>query len=384
MKTLTSLFFVVFFFSLISCKKKQSEPEPETPTPISATCTPNIIIVNNNIDTVTVWKECNIYVISANQISVNSTLTIEPGVIIKFKDIVGDNAIQVSNSGKIMAMGSADKPIVFTSYKDDAHGGDSNNDGTSSSPSRYDWGGLIINSNSCVFKYCEFFYGGEGPNVGAGQPTLEFSYYYGNIDHCTFANCGGDSTYAGYGVVDARYCENPNFVITNSIFYACIKPLFLSPHNSIDNSNTFHDPANPLQKNKLNGIFLTSTANEATTDVSWLETEVPFVLTGSIALNDGLKLIVAQNVIIKVATLPAIGFNKIAIKDGVSFIQGYNLPGVFFTSYLDDAHGGDTNGDGGATSPGTSDWYGVQDISAVIGTNNNCYNWSNILYATYP
>lgn len=370
--------------ALVSCKKDDPEPAPApSPSPTPA-CYSVKVEVSSDINTPTVWKACTVYVVSVNQISINSTLTIEPGAVIKFKDNVFDNAILVSASGKIKAVGNATNPIVFTSYKDDARGGDSNGDGNASSPARYDWGGIILNSNSCEFKYCNFYYGGEGPSPGSAQPTLEFSYFYGNVDHCTFAYCGGDTTYNGYGVVDARYCENPNFVITNCTFYGNIKPLFLNPHNSLDNSNTFHNPANLAEKNRLNGVFMTSTSNEATTDVSWLETEVPFVLNGSTALGDGLKLILADNVIIKVALLPAPGFNKISIKDGVSFIQGYALPGVYFTSYNDDAHGGDTNGDGNATSPASGDWYGIQDISATIQTNNFCYAWPNILYATYP
>jgi hypothetical protein len=158
----------------------------------------------------------------------------------------------------------------------------------------------------------------------------------------------------------------------------------MSPHNSIDNSNTFHNPANAAEKNQLNGIFLTSTSNEPTTNVSWLETEVPFVLTGSTSFSPGLNLIIAQDVIIKVATLPSIGYNKISFRDGKSSIQGYNLPGVFFTSYLDDAHGGDTNGDGTDTQAAAGDWYGIQDQSASIGTNNNCYGWPNVLFAKFP
>jgi hypothetical protein len=371
---------LVFIISVSSCKKKDNTP-PDDPNNL---CTPTVVEVTTDIDVPTVWDACHIYVISTTQISVSSTLTIEPGTIVKFKDIAYDNAIQVGNSGKIIAIGTAAKPIVFTSYKDDSHGGDNNSDGSATSPARGDWGGIIINSNDCQFKYCTFMYGGEGPSVGSGQPTLEFSYYYGIIDNCTFAYCGGETTIIGYGVVDARYCNNQSFSITNSVFYGNVKPLFLNPFLSVDNSNTFHNPGNPAEMNDLNGIFMTSEGNEATTDVSWAETEVPFVLTGSLAIGTGLKLILAPDVIIKVVDLPAIGYNKISLNDATSSIQGHDLSGVFFTSYFDDAHGGDTNGDGNSTSPGPNDWYGIQDITASIGTNNNCYGWGNILYATYP
>lgn len=374
MKNFYLLLLLCFVFAT-GCKKDDNT---------NTECTPEIVTVTTDITTPTTWQDCHIYVINVNQISVTSTLTIEAGAIIKFNDIVGDNSILVSNSGRILANGTAAKPVVFTSAKDDINGGDTNGDGTASTPARGDWGGIIINSNNCTFSHCKFLYGGEGPGGGAGQPTLEYSYYHGTIDNCTFAYCGGETEYAGYGVVDARGCADAAFSITNCTFYGCIKPLFLNPFISVDNSNTFHNPSNPTEINQLNGIFMTAEANEATTDVTWLETEVPFVLTGSLYVGDGLKLQLAQNVILKMATLPSVGYNKISIKEGSSTIAGHDLPGVVITSYLDDAHGGDTNGDGSASAPSTGDWYGVQDISASITTNNYCYNWSSIYYAKYP
>ena len=378
-----SIVYFVFAITIFvsSCKKKEN---PVVPDPPVTPCKKTIINVTSNITAPTVWDECHIYVIGSNQISISSALTINPGVIVKFIDIVSDNAILVSNSGSIKAIGTVEKPIIFTSHRDDESGGDSNGDATLTAPSRGDWGGIIINSNECEFKNCVFKYGGEGPSVNVGQPTLEFSSFYGSVDACEFAYCGGEISYNGYGVVDARACHDTRFSITNSVFYGCIKPLFINPFLSIDNSNTFHNPKNVTEKNNLNGIFVTSESDEATSDVSWLETEIPFVLSGSLFIGDGLKLKLAENVIVKMADMPAPGFNKISIREGSSSIDGYNLPGVYFTSYHDDSKGGDTNGNGAATLPGSNDWYGIQDISASINTNNFCYSWSNVLFRKYP
>jgi hypothetical protein len=145
-----SIFYsLLFCFSILflTCKKKTT-PTNNNNTP----CTKVIVNISTDITGPTTWEDCHVYVISVNQISVTSSLTIQPGAIIKFKNNVSDNAILVSNSGQINAVGTVDKPIIFTSYSDDANGGDNNSDGNLTTPARGDWGGIIINSNNCVFK----------------------------------------------------------------------------------------------------------------------------------------------------------------------------------------------------------------------------------------
>ncbi|TSC67253.1 MAG: parallel beta-helix repeat-containing protein, partial [Parcubacteria group bacterium Gr01-1014_72] len=68
------------------------------------------------------------YIVQRYGLSVSQglTLTIEPGVVIKISDA---NEPSISISGKLIAQGKADNPIVITSIYDDEYGGDTNKDG---------------------------------------------------------------------------------------------------------------------------------------------------------------------------------------------------------------------------------------------------------------
>ncbi|GAP67997.1 hypothetical protein BA6E_101444 [Bacteroidales bacterium 6E] len=115
MKKFNLLFSMVLISALLftSCEKETTDPIiDEDPTArITANITEN-----------TTWKSGNVYILGGRITVMNGvTLTIEPGVIIKGEAGTGANAtaLLVARGAKIMAEGTAAKPIIFTSVADE-------------------------------------------------------------------------------------------------------------------------------------------------------------------------------------------------------------------------------------------------------------------------
>ncbi|MBN2164948.1 MAG: hypothetical protein JW717_01590 [Marinilabiliaceae bacterium] len=357
MKKLILLFFSINTLFFVAC----SDDDDNTPDNPSGD---KVVIIDKNITTPTVWNgNDTVYIIKKYDFYVSNSLTIQSGAIIKFHPSAGPY-MMLGNGGTIMAIGSNTEPIIFTSYKDDEHGGDNNGDGTTTHPLPGDWYEINTNGNNgSNFKYCEFYYGGGG----SYHASLTLMGNNLVVDHCTFAfNKGGKMGDFYYGVLNASDAEK-NTTITNNIFFNNNLPLSMESVISIDNSNIFSNPGNSSETNNMNGIFIYS-YDDFYTATLWQETEVPFVINDNdLWIESSGSLTLGNNVAIKFT--PS---STLVIQEGGALNQG---SAIKFTSIKDDTVKGDTNGDGNATSPNNGDWNGIyNDISSTY------YTWSNIYY----
>lgn len=112
--------------------------------------------VSGEILTDTVWAKAGSPYVVEDYIEVGEsvTLTIEPGVVVKF------NQSYLDVYGKIIASGTEEEKIFFTSFLDDSVGGDTNGDGIATEPSPGDWFGINFYSPSTgsKFEYADFKY----------------------------------------------------------------------------------------------------------------------------------------------------------------------------------------------------------------------------------
>ena len=120
---------------------------------VDGTCqgTTTNVIVTSNITTNTTWTSDNVYELAGRiTITNGTTLTIEPGTIIKGQAGTGANAtaLLVARGGKINATGTSELPIIFTSVADEISP-EQVKQGNFTSPnldptSQGLWGGVII------------------------------------------------------------------------------------------------------------------------------------------------------------------------------------------------------------------------------------------------
>ena len=117
------------------------------------------------------------------------TLTLEPGTILKF-----DTGCGLRVSGTLSAKGTRASPIVFTSLKDDAFGGDTDGDQGWNKPAKGDWATISVTGGKADFEYVRILYGGNDGTETADQLYLDgngrVSFRNSSMEH-VFKYCAG-------------------------------------------------------------------------------------------------------------------------------------------------------------------------------------------------
>jgi parallel beta-helix repeat protein len=164
--------------------------------------------VGGPIITDTTWTlENSPYIVTASVVvSAGVTLTIQPGVTVKF-----DNGYSLQVNGGLIAQGTALQPIAFTSNQ--------------ASPAPDDWGGILFTGTAIpttvdadgnylsgsILKYCSVKYGGQNVDAAITAHSLL-------IDHCTVENNEAQ------GIDNSGIAGEPSWTTNNTIRYNT--PLF--------------------------------------------------------------------------------------------------------------------------------------------------------------
>lgn len=290
------------------------------------------------------------YILDNLTIDANAVLTIEPGVVIKFNS---GNYITVN--GALIANGTSGENIVFTSIKDDSRGGDTNNDGNTSTPAKGNWRAIIFKDTSIdslnVLKNVDIRFGGNYSGQNRGIISVENSKTL--IDSCDISH----SSSAGIGVYGSAYPVISNNNISNIDYTPISMSMFSNP--VFINNTTSNIGIMAL------GIIPETYATTAAIPIRNFAgfNNITYYYYGTATINSGTTITIPAGMVFKHARFDVNG----AVK-----INGTPAEKVVFTELRDDEYGNplDTNGDGSLSSP-SIDYYYNYDYRILFNDVSN-------------
>ena len=375
--------------------------------------------VAGNISGNTTWTaaEGPYLVVGDVQVNPGITLTIEAGTVVKF------NGTLLYVSGTLNAQGTTGSPVYFTSYHDDSVGGDSNGNGGDTSPAPGNWVSILVHDGgSATLSHCTIRYAGAymgGSAIWNGMGGI-FKTGPGNlsVDHCTVTDTSTKGIWLSaatgtVAVTNSTISNNPvngillegssatitlsgnaiqnntgsgiyvnnssptiagNTISGNTAYGISVTGIAIpgSISNNTISGNTSgsigidaNSSGVPVAENNTFSDGLSIIGGTVDRDITW-GNNYTYVLKSDVAINTGRTVTVPAGRVVK--------FNGTYIYvSGTLNAQGTTGSPVYFTSYHDDSVGGDSNGNGGATTPAAGQWVSIAVNDGGSANLSNCF-----------
>jgi hypothetical protein len=319
------------------------------------------------------------YVVTGN-VTVTTSLTVEAGVLVRFR-----SALSMLVYGTLATQGTLEQPVIFTSASDTVGG----------QPAAGNWTGIRASGGAALALAHTFVrYGGasSGANLMSSSGTISSFAWNGggcrNSGYDGIQVTSSATTLTGLAVEDnARHGitlstpANAAVALTgltvqanggNGITLTPSGPLSTSVLDQLvvnDNvgraiaitGNATSIPWGTLSGsgNGTNGIYVAGSLWGSSRRWEWsgASPNFPYVLDNlQVYLGD--TLAIAAGAVVKFLPSGHLYLNATGTGSALQTLGTADRP-VWFTSIKDDTHGGDTNGDGGASVPGPGDYVGI-------------------------
>ena len=312
--------------------------------------------VSANITADTTWTMAgspyivNGYIAVQGSTSAGATLTIEPGVVVKFNQSrylkVGASS---GNPGALIAQGTSSAPITFTSNQ--------------ATPTAGYWNQIKFDNTSddatTILEHCNIQYGGSGSQgalyINQASPTIRNTTIANSSSHGLFINTGTPTIdgchFSANGNYDLYYSGTIGGSITNCTIHNGMSlqatGAMTFSGNTVYQNNTYPikayaDNVGPIVNGcAFNDVTSTSylevSGNTITKDATWTSA-IPYVISGYLAVQgvDGADatttLTIAPGAVLKFNQGRYLNIGASSGNPGALIAQGTSVAPILFTS----------------------------------------------------